>query len=94
MSYEQIMQEIVEKAIEKAIPQIVEAVAGKVSTGNMNPTMTLEEAGVILHQSMTKMYELVRRKDFPAMKVGTKWIVLSDKFYEWMEKQADGKEIC
>lgn len=32
-------------------------------------------------------YTLVRRRDFPSIKVGGQYRILSDKLQDWMEKQ-------
>jgi excisionase family DNA binding protein len=36
-----------------------------------------------------KIYELVRRKDFPALKIGGRYYILENKVDEWFSKQAE-----
>jgi hypothetical protein len=38
---------------------------------------------------LMKVYELVRRKDFPALKIGGRYFVLENKLDEWFNKQAE-----
>lgn len=36
-----------------------------------------------------KIYELVRRKDFPALKLGGRYYIIENKINEWLSKQSE-----
>ncbi len=38
---------------------------------------------------LMKVYELVRKKDFPSLKIGGRYFILENKLDEWFNKQAD-----
>lgn len=42
--------------------------------------------GKILGISRTKAYELVKEKDFPSIKIGSRVVVPRDKFIQWIER--------
>ena len=42
--------------------------------------------------AVTQVYELTRRIDFPAFKVGKRIFVPRDKFLDWIENQTREKE--
>ena len=46
-------------------------------------TLKVQEVAEILRINQTKAYELVKRKDFPAMKLGNRVIVNRDAFQNW-----------
>ena len=50
-------------------------------------TMTLKEAAEELGCGENKVYELVHRSDFPAMKIGKNWRISRIGLYEWIEKK-------
>ena len=52
--------------------------------------MNVEMVKNVLGISLTSAYELMREKDFPSMKVGSRIIVPKDKFREWAEKKSGG----
>lgn len=52
----------------------------------MKMTMTLKEAARELGCSENKVYELVHRNDFPAMKIGRNWKISRIGLYEWVQK--------
>ena len=41
--------------------------------------------------SLARSYELTRRKDFPAFKVGSRIIIPKDKFLAWLDKMCAEK---
>ena len=43
----------------------------------------------VLGISISSAYELMRRKDFPSVRIGNRLIVPKDKLREWIEKEAD-----
>lgn len=57
-----------------------------------NRGLGLEEARKIIGVSYPTMLQLVNRNDFPAFRIGKKWVVLYDQLIAWMEKQARGGE--
>ena len=48
---------------------------------------TLEESAEALHVSRPTMQALVNRADFPAFRVGTRWIIPTDGLKSWLEEQ-------
>ncbi len=38
---------------------------------------------------LDKIYNLVRRKDFPSLRIGGRYYILVDKVDEWLNKQAE-----
>ena len=47
----------------------------------------------VLGISISSAYELMHEKDFPSIKIGSRIIVLKDKFRDWIDKKsAGGKE--
>lgn len=38
---------------------------------------------------MVRIYELVHRKDFPALKIGGRYYILANKIDEWFNKQSE-----
>ena len=51
-------------------------------------TLTVPEAAEIVGVSRAKMYELVRRKDFPTVKLGTRILVSAKGLEAWVDEQA------
>jgi excisionase family DNA binding protein len=43
----------------------------------LEPTVTVERAAAVLGISRGSAYEAVRRGDLPALRVGTRWLVLT-----------------
>lgn len=50
--------------------------------------LTLEEAAKSLGVSMPTMCKIVSQKDFPAFRMGKRWIIPCHAFAEWLDKQA------
>ena len=48
----------------------------------------LEEAAAALGFSMTLMYTILHREDFPGYKIGTRWIIPKKDLAEWNSKMA------
>lgn len=48
-----------------------------------------ELIGKVLGISSTTAYELMRREDFPSIKIGSRLIVPKEKFIEWVNTQAE-----
>ncbi|PEP26503.1 DNA-binding protein [Bacillus wiedmannii] len=43
----------------------------------------------ILGVGKNRMYEIVKTDGFPAFREGKRWMIITHKFYDWMEKQAE-----
>lgn len=50
--------------------------------------LTLKEAAKSLGVSMPTMCKIASQKDFPAFRMGKRWIIPSHSFAEWLDKQA------
>lgn len=60
----------------------------------MKLMLNLKETAEVLGLGINKVQELVRREDFPAMKVGKTWRVSSDGLAEWVrEKTKERAEV-
>ena len=58
-----------------------------------NPTVfTVPQTAQYLNLPVSKVYELVRVKDFPAVKLGKSWRILKDRLDQWLIKQLDEKQ--
>ena len=42
--------------------------------------------------SISSAYELMREQNFPALRVGSRFIVPKEKFCQWVERQIGGAE--
>ena len=52
-------------------------------------TLTAQEVGEALGISRAAAYELVRSKEFPRIKIGTRILVPKDKFIQWINEQTE-----
>lgn len=52
--------------------------------------LNTEIVAKLLGISKTSCYELVHRKDFPALKIGSRIVVPKEKFQEWVTKNTGG----
>ena len=52
----------------------------------LNANMVAELLGV----SISKYYDLMNEKDFPALRMGSRVVVPKDKFRQWVEQQSGG----
>ena len=52
----------------------------------LNANMVAELLGV----SISKCYDLMSEKDFPALRMGSRVVVPKDKFRQWVEQQSGG----
>ena len=58
---------------------------------------TLNQAAAAINVSRPTMTQLAQREDFPAMKVGRKWLIPIRPFEIWLEKQSgtfSEQDIC
>lgn len=54
---------------------------------DMGKLLTTKEVAQELHMGINQTRELIRRKDFPKIKVGErKWIIPQEEFEEWIHK--------
>lgn len=56
-------------------------------------TYTVAEVKRLLGIGNNRAYELVHRRDFPAIKIGQRWHIPKDKFKEWLDEQTE-KEMA
>ncbi len=54
--------------------------------------LNAETVANVLGIAMSSVYELMKEKDFPALRVGNRLIVPKEKFMAWVEMKT-GKEI-
>ncbi|MED0961962.1 helix-turn-helix domain-containing protein [Bacillus paramycoides] len=88
------IEEQIQQAVTKAIQPLIEILQNQQSqVVNQKPLLTLEEAMEILGVGKNRMYEIVKTDGFPAFREGKRWMILTNKFYEWMEKQEENKWI-
>ncbi len=52
--------------------------------------LSVPEVAAVLGISRAGAYELVRREDFPALKIGSRIVVPKEKFVGWVESQTGG----
>ena len=43
---------------------------------------------------INKLYALIKRDDFPAIKIGGRYYILVDKFSDWLDQQMNSKSEC
>jgi len=58
-----------------------------------NNYITVEETATYLNISLSKTYELCRRRSFPSVKLGVQWRVNKNALDEWFIKQSRTKSI-
>lgn len=84
------IEEQIQQAVAKAIQPLLELLQNQQSQSNhQKPVLTLEEAMEILGVGKNRMYEIVKTDGFPAFREGKRWMIITHKFYDWMEKQAE-----
>jgi len=49
---------------------------------------TLTQAAEAINVSRPTMLRLVNRDDFPAFRIGTRWIIPAEAFKNWLDTQA------
>lgn len=55
-------------------------------------TYNVREVAELLNINVAKAYELTKRKDFPAIRLGRRIVVPKDAFFKWLELAAQDKE--
>lgn len=51
--------------------------------------LTVREAAKVMRVGQNRMYEIVRREGFPAVRVGWKFLIPRDAFIKWIESQTE-----
>ena len=54
--------------------------------------LNVQEVSDFLGLGMSQTYDLIRRIDFPAFKIGNRIFVPRDKFLTWIDNQSTEKE--
>ena len=54
--------------------------------------LNVQEVSDFIGLSMSQTYDLIRRIDFPAFKIGNRIFVPRDKFLAWIDNQSAEKE--
>lgn len=49
-----------------------------------SPLLTVPETAQYMRVPLSKIYELVHVKDFPAIKIGKSWRIIKDKLDQWL----------
>lgn len=50
-----------------------------------------EEVKTMLGIGTNSVYELMKRKDFPAFKIGANWIIPCEEFNKWLYNQCNNR---
>ena len=53
-------------------------------------TLSVRELAAQLGVSLPVAYELVRRSDFPSLRIGGRILVPADRFHVWLDSQTNG----
>lgn len=54
----------------------------------MSNLLNIKQLCEYLQISETTCYALVRRRDFPSVKIGGQYRIIEDKLNDWLEKQS------
>ena len=54
--------------------------------------LSVSQVTDVLGIGRTNAYELVKEKDFPSLKIGSRIVVPNDKFIQWIEEKVSGKQ--
>lgn len=54
--------------------------------------LNAETVANVLGIAMSSSYELMKEKDFPALRVGNRLIVPKEKFMSWVEMKTEGSK--
>lgn len=60
-------------------------------TANEKIGLNVTEAAALLGVSRPTMYQLIRRADFPAARIGGRVLIPRDKLQLWLEQQAEAR---
>ena len=54
-------------------------------------TYSLNDAAKILNISRPTMLQLARREDFPAFRIGKRWLINAEALQRWLDVQVESK---
>ena len=54
--------------------------------------LTIQEGAAVLNVPISKVYQLVKSKSFPSLKIGGTWRIDGDKLGKWIDKQIQVKD--
>lgn len=58
----------------------------------MQPVLlSIKQTSEYMNLPVSKVYELVKAKSFPAIKIGKSWRILKDKLDQWLISQLEEK---
>ena len=55
---------------------------------------TVREISIMLNRNLPATYELMKRKDFPSIRLGRRIVVPKAAFHRWLEQAALDKQSC
>ena len=83
MDFEKLIQEAVTKAVQEATTAAL--LDGKPPADPLaRKAVTPKEAAAILGVPLPRMYEYIRRQDFPKIKNGNRYLIPLERFNEWI----------
>ncbi|WP_242847461.1 helix-turn-helix domain-containing protein [Syntrophomonas zehnderi] len=77
-----VLVEWLQRGKETKLPQKVES-----TWSNIPEVLQVNELAEVLNVSRWTAYELCRRSDFPAVRIGRRILVRKDQLRAWMDKQ-------
>lgn len=60
---------------------------------NLPVLLSAEQVKRYLHLGNEKLYELLRRRDFPSFQIGKPYYILQDEFIEWVKNQTKKRKF-
>lgn len=87
VSFEDTIRQIVREEIAAALEQVKLQQTTSVPN-DLPPALTVHQAAEVLNIGINKMYDLTRRKGFPAIRDGWKIRIPRDALFRWMEQEA------
>lgn len=57
----------------------------------MQITYSLNDAAKLLNISRPTMLQLARRDDFPAFRIGRRWVINGEALQRWLDAQVEAK---
>lgn len=86
MSFEETLRQIVREEILAAVEKL--QTQQQVADPDLPPVLTVEQAAKAMQIGVNKMYDLTRRKGFPAVRDGWKIRISRDGMFRWFEQEA------
>lgn len=95
---EDVIRDIVSQELQKIKAEIIEEFRGLHASNSVvdlyGETLTVDRAATILNVSKNKIYEMARNPKFPCKRAGSRIIIPTRKFFEWLNDGArDWDEI-